>query len=74
MQKLSKIGFYVTENLFSGHAKIFYGIQSNFCVPKSVFVIPEVTTFLPEVKIVKPEIRPKNVHKTFMYSNLFVST
>ena len=37
MQKLSKIGFYVTENIFFGPAKNFCGIQSNFCVPESTF-------------------------------------
>ena len=37
MQKLSKIGFYVTKDLFFGPANNFYGIQSNVCVPESTF-------------------------------------
>ena len=60
--------------LFSGPQITSMASKVTFACQKALFARPEVTTFLPEVKIVKPEVRPKHVHKTFMYSNLFVST
>ena len=53
MQKLSKISFYFTEDLFFGPANNFYGIKSNVCVPESTFCKTGSVNFFTGSKICK---------------------